>query len=481
MKRFIFFIFLAFLNLVVVGQESAFELKVNFKPYKNQYIYLGYYLGKQKPIVDSVLLDENSFGVFKSDKKKERGVYLIGFPNKSGYFELLLDKEQKFSVSADSSDVLNSLKFESSFDNNLFIEYQKFTASKGKEIEAAKQQLVLAKTKTDSLFWINAAEKSSNEIHQNRAHYATQYPDATITALLNAMKVPTIPPIAEHPNGKYDSVFAYQFYKNHFWDNVDFFDERLVRTSFFEEKLDQFFEQVVYPNPDSVIKEINWMLGYASINAEMEKFLLVKFVNRYLNMKYMWDDLVYVHLFEKYFSQKEYEWLTEKGKKIIFDRAYNLMANLFGSQANNIELPDSSGIPQHLYSISNPYTVVVFWDPTCGHCKETLPKMDSIYKAKWKIANVKIFAIAKETDGSKKDWLQFINEHKLEEWQHVYYSKADNDTRVNNNIPSYFQLYDVQTVPSLYLLDKDKRILAKKIPFEQLDEVLQYKLKEKNK
>ena len=41
------FIFLAFLNLVVVGQESAFELKVNFKPYKNQYIYLGYYLGKQ--------------------------------------------------------------------------------------------------------------------------------------------------------------------------------------------------------------------------------------------------------------------------------------------------------------------------------------------------------------------------------------------------------------------------------------------------
>jgi hypothetical protein len=39
---------------------------------------------------------------------------------------------------------------------------------------------------------------------------------------------------------------------------------------------------------------------------EMQRFLLVKFINRYLNPQYMWEDKVYVHLFEKYFSQKEY-------------------------------------------------------------------------------------------------------------------------------------------------------------------------------
>ena len=51
------------------------------------------------------------------------------------------------------------------------------------------------------------------------------------------------------------------------------------------------------------------------------------------------------------------------------------------------------------------------------------------------------------------------------------------EAMVKNNIPSYYQLYDVQLVPTLYLLDKDKSILAKKIPFDQIDKVLDYKLK----
>ncbi|WP_350340080.1 hypothetical protein [Paraflavitalea speifideaquila] len=28
--------------------------------------------------------------------------------------------------------------------------------------------------------------------------------------------------------------------------------------------------------------------------------------------------------------------------------------------------------------------VICFWDPTCSHCKEVVPKVDSIYNAKWK-------------------------------------------------------------------------------------------------
>ena len=44
-------------------------------------------------------------------------------------------------------------------------------------------------------------------------------------------------------------------------------------------------------------------------------------------------------------------------------------------------------------------------------------------------------------------------------------------------MPGYSQLYDVQTFPTLYLLDKDKRIIAKKLTYQQLDEVLQLKMK----
>lgn len=477
MKRISFLLISFFCYSFLPAQNNEFELKVTFKPFKNQYIYLGYHYGKQNPIVDSVLLDQNSFGVFKRNKKMEKGVYLVGYPGKTGYFEILIDKEQKFSVFADTANLMGTLRFEGSPDNVLFLQYQNYTAARAKEIENAKAQLASVKTVADSAKWRAVIEKGGNDIQQNRKDIIDKNPNATITALLKAMKDPVVPPANQHPGGKYDSAFAYRYYKDHYWDDTWFFDERLVRTSFFEEKLDRYFEQLVAPDPDSVIKELDWMLAYATANDEMQHFLLIKFISRYYNMKYMWDDRVYVHLFEKCFSQKEYPWLTENIKKSIFDRAYSLMANLFGAQAAEIELPDSAGKIKKLFSISSPYTVVIFWDPTCGHCKETLPRIDSIYRAKWKALNVKIFAVGKETDGTKKDWLKFINDHQLEGWVHVYNSKADNDARVNNNIPGYYQLYDVQSVPTLYLLGENKRILAKKIPFEQIDEVLDFKLK----
>lgn len=185
----------------------------------------------------------------------------------------------------------------------------------------------------------------------------------------------------------------------------------------------------------------------------------------------------FVHLFEKYFSNKNYSWLTDKGKKTITDRAYSLMANIMGTPASDIVLPDTSGNITGLYDLKADYTLVVFWDPACSHCKEVLPRLDSFYHAKWKEAGLKMFAIAKEIDGTRKDWLNFIRENKLEEWTHVYYSKAEDKTRIDNSIPGYSQLYDVQSFPTVYLLDRDKRIVAKKLTAEQTDDVLQIKRK----
>jgi thiol-disulfide isomerase/thioredoxin len=296
---------------------------------------------------------------------------------------------------------------------------------------------------------------------------------------MRLMEEPKIPPAEKHPEGKYDSVFAYRYFKDHYWDGLNFWDDRITRTpaSLFDERLDKYYNTLVFLHPDSVIKEIDWMLGYASASPEMTRYLLVKFVNRYLNMKYMWEDAVFVHLFQKYFSQKEYDWLTPQGKKIITERAFNLMANIMGNPAENISLPDTSGKIQTLYGDTSLFTIVCFWDPTCGHCKELVPVLDSMYQAKWKNAGVKIFAVAKETEGTKKDWLDILHKHQLKGWTHVYYSKEEEKKRVDAGIPGYSQLYDAQIVPAVYLLDKDKRIIAKKLTWQQTDEILMLKMK----
>ncbi|MGZ8517399.1 MAG: thioredoxin-like domain-containing protein [Chitinophagaceae bacterium] len=476
MKKFL--LILCLFPWSIVFAQTGYEIKVTLKPFKNEYIYLGHYSGKQYPVVDSIKLNDKSEGVFKGPTELGGGIYLVVYPTKDKFLEILIDKQQHFSVIADTAD-LAIKKFVNSQDNDLFNDYQKFMASKGKSMDAGNKALKTAQTAKDSALLSENLKKTSEEISNYRKQFIANNPDNILSLLMHLMEEPKIPPADKHPGGKYDSAFAYRYFKDHYWDGLNFWDDRITRTpaSLFDERLDKYYNTLVYQNPDSVIKEMDWMLGYASASHEMTRYLLVKFVNRYLNMKYMWEDAVFVHLFQKYFSQKEYDWLTPQGKKIITERAYNLMANIMGNPAENILLPDTSGKIQALYGDRSPFTIVCFWDPTCGHCKELVPVLDSMYQAKWKKAGVKIYAVAKETDGTKKDWLDILHKHQLKGWTNVYYSREEEKRRVDSGIPGYSQLYDAQVVPAVYLLDKDKRIIAKKLTWQQTDEILAIKMK----
>jgi thiol-disulfide isomerase/thioredoxin len=477
MKKILLLPFL--LAFITALSQGGYEIKVTFKPFKNEYIYLGHYSGKQYPIVDSVKLNASSQGTFKGAKKLGGGIYLIVFPSKNNFFEVLIDKQQHFSVIVDTATLRKQKQFINSPDNIIFNDYQNFMAARGKDLDVDRKNLAASVNAKDSAYWNNELKKNDSVIVAYRKSIIKKYPGNILTALLHLMEEPIVPPAEKQPGGKYDSTFAYHYFKDHYWDNINFWDERIARTpaSLFDERLDKYYNTLVYPNPDSVNKELDWMLGYASINEEMTRFLLVKFVNRYLQPKYMWDDAVYAHLYERFFSQKEYTWLTSQGKKTINDRYYSVIQNLMGKPAENISLPDSTGKMVSLYGDTSKFTVVCFWDPTCGHCQETIPIMDSMYQAKWKAEGVRMYAIAKETSGSKIDWLSFINKHHLTGWINVYYSKADEKARVDANIPGYSQLYDVQTLPTVYLLDKDKKIIAKKLTWQQTDDILQLKLK----
>lgn len=453
--------------------QNGYEIKVTLKPFKNQYIYLGHYYGKQLPIVDSVKLDANSTGVFRGPKKLGGGIYLVGYPDRSNKFELLVGSEQKFSVVADTA-AIDRISFTGSAENTAFKAYQQFMLQNGRKLDELYKKRTGSST-TDSLRITAQIDTLSKKIAEYRLAVINKAPNSLLSALLRGMKEPTVPVNKEAE--RKDSLYAYHYFKGHYWDGINLWDDRLTRTPFFENRVDKYFDQLVFPSADSVIKEIDWMMGFASVSEEMQKFLLLKFVNRYLNQKYMWEDAVFVHLFEKYFAQKNYDWLNDKGRKIITDRAYSLMANIMGSPAAEIELPDSTGVKRNLYGVEAPYTVVVIYDPTCGHCKETLPHIDSLYNQKWKAWGVKVFAMAKETDGQKSDWYDFIHHTGMKDWVNVYYSREAEKARIAANTPSYSQLYDVQSFPTLYLLDKDKRIIAKKVTDKQLDEILEQRRK----
>jgi len=158
-----------------------------------------------------------------------------------------------------------------------------------------------------------------------------------------------------------------------------------------------------------------------------------------------------------------------------------LMANLIGAKAGDLEMLDTLGKPASLYNVQADYIVVIFWDPNCGHCKEEVPRLDSIYEASWKQHGVKIYAVlsADSKEDVKTVWKQYIREHNIGDWINVYQTKEMEDAEAASQKPSYRQLYDVTMTPTLFLLDKDKRIIGKKLTWQQLDELMQVKWKSK--
>lgn len=195
----------------------------------------------------------------------------------------------------------------------------------------------------------------------------------------------------------------------------------------------------------------------------------------------MGQDAVFVRLFEKYHSKGFSSWLNADQMEKISRRAYMQMANLIGEKGANLELLDKDDKPSPLYDVNADFTLLCFWDPNCGHCKEEIPRLDSIYQASWKQHNVKIYAVLTpdEKGNNKEEWIKFIGAKNLQDWVHVHQTKEMAETDNKMQRAGFRQLYDVIITPTLYLLDKDKHIIGKKLTWQQLNELLEVKWKTK--
>lgn len=350
-------------------------------------------------------------------------------------------------------------------------------AVKGKQLQIEKEAYNKATTKADSVKHQSNYTMYNKELNGYRDSIIKNKPESMMAALLNAMK--ESPYISKAPVTHQDSVDNYNYYKSHYWDGITFMDERIIRTPFFLPKLERYYREVMPQSADSIIKDIDYKLLLARNAPEMYKFMLNWLTDEYINPKYMGQDAVFVHLFNKYHSKGLSSWLNEKQMETITRRAYMQMSNLIGEKAANLEMLDTAGRLAPLYNVKAPYTVVVFWDPTCGHCKEELPRIDSVLPGFLEGKQCKdLCGIGKSR---KPEWLKYINEHHIADWVHVYQTKEMGEAITASQKPGYKQLYDVISTPTLYLLDSEKRIIGKKLTWKQLHDLLQVKISaEKN-
>ena len=450
--------------------DKGYEITATVTPFSNARLYLGSYYGKYKTLADSAMTDVNGTVVFKGPKKLDKGIYFLVSPQKSILFELLMDTKQHFTVKADTAHPDN-IVFTGSEENTAFQNYTKFLSQHVPAINNLKASLQNAKTREDSAKINTDLQKQDDALTAYRQNVMKNDSASMLALFFKTVKRPEVPAVIK-PN----SAEAYYYVKDHFWDDVPFDDSRLLHTPFFDPKIDDYLKYYVSAQPDSISEEVNYMLLSSRTNKDMFQYLLGKFTDKYINPEIMGQDKVFLFLFENYFSKGDTAWLKPDQRKYIFNRAYSLMANQIGEPAPVLDLTDTLGKTHSLYNETAPFTFVVFWDPNCSHCKIEVPRVDSIYKAKWKKEGVRIFAV-NTADAAVPAWKDFLHEHHLQEWTNVYQTKEAKTADEVANRANYRQLYDVFQTPTMYLLDKDKHILAKGLSLLQFDEVMQHQEK----
>ncbi len=455
---------------------AGYKIDLTLKPLKNQWVYLYSYYGKSFQLHDSAMLSNAGKLSFTGNNKLPGGIYLIVNENRARLFDFLMDEQQHFSIVADTAQ-LDKVVITGSKDNDIYNSYTQFLLEKAPLIAALETDLKTLKG-ADSVAARKKMIALNEEVMQFRANVIKNNPKSLLARFFAVMKNPDFPEVPV-VNGVADSTYPFRYVKNHYWDDVDFADNSLLRTPFFEKKLEDYYKYYVSPEADSIIPDVNYMLLAARENKEMFHYLLGKFTDKYINPEIMGQDKVFVFLFNNFFAKGDTTWLNEKQREFVFNRAYFLMANQIGESGANMVLMGMAGKPQSLYEIKAPYTFVVFWDPNCGHCKETLPVIDSIYRARWKAIGVKIYAVNIDNK-TLKEWRAYINERKIDDWVHVYETAEQRETAAKSGQANFRQLYDVYQTPTLFLLDKDKRIIAKKLDVEKFDQVLKMKQKSPN-
>lgn len=459
----------------IASAQDGYLIKGRIKGWKDTVCYLGNHYGDKQYVKDTTRIGKNGDFIFKGKKKLPGGIYLIVLPNHK-YVEVLIDKEQNFSLETDTTKLVEDMKFKGSADNTAFYKYLNYIIEKQIEITPLRKHL--AKLKEDTLA-ARTTKKDSIKILQDKVlsidksvgtfkdDFIKEHPGSFLTTIFRAQKEVSTPETPTLPSGKKDSLFPYRYFKNHFWDNIDLSDDRILRTPIFHMKLKYFFDNVVVQVPDSIIKEGDVLVAKTKGNKETFKYIVWYLTTTYETSQLMGMDAVFVHEVDKYYITNQAYWVDTVTLQKIIHRALLLKPLLIGKPAPAIIVQDSLNRNVVLYDIKAPYMVLIFWDPDCGHCQKIIPKLKELYESKLKPRGIKVLAI--DNAESAEKWKHFIKEHNLE-WLNAH-----------DEYHQYFfhDLYDVYSTPVIYLLDDKKTIQAKRIDVDQLEGFIEHLEKQK--
>ncbi|MCF8338889.1 MAG: redoxin domain-containing protein [Bacteroidales bacterium] len=443
---------LAFLILLfsqgLYAQDKGYDIQFDLKNFQDTVSYLAQYYGDQIVVKDTARVDQGRFA-FRGDSLLPAGMYVVAGQSNNKIMDLLINRDQQFSFSFTPSRMMKTLTIKDSEENKLFYDYVEELSNKRKKLQKLKQSgSEKAKQKMQAL---------NKQVEQFQEDFIKENQGTFAAAFVKASREIEVP----EPEDKTDSAFQYQYYKQHYWNNMPLSDPRMLRTPLFHDRYKKYLDKVVRQHPDSISAALDRMLNTAPDSSKLFEYILWKSTRKYERSEIMGFDAIFTHLAMNYYKKGRTGDLDDQVVENIVEKGEKLKNLLIGKKAPELVMMDSARNAVSLYELEADYTILIFWDSNCGHCQEVLPKLHKFYqnnREKWNLAT---YAVS--TDTSVREWKNFINKHNLN-WTNVYgywsYTK------------NFHDLYNINTTPMLYLLDDKKKIIGKRILTKQVKKII---------
>jgi peroxiredoxin len=174
-------------------------------------------------------------------------------------------------------------------------------------------------------------------------------------------------------------------------------------------------------------------------------------------------EAAYVHIVKNFFTPELAYWDKPDNLAKLQKHVQEMEASLMGRKGPDVVAKNPQGIEKSIYEIKAPVIVVFMYSPDCEHCQKDADEIQRIY-TKWKDKGVEFYAIAVNTTDA--EWRAFINLHKF-----TFINVFDPTNR------AIYAKYYVDVTPELYVLDKNRTIVAKNLHAEQLEAIFEKELR----
>ena len=426
MKKFIFFL----VSICAFNLNAQHTISGTFTPAEDYTWLIAYRLkpGTQVYAADTAI--KNGAFTMTLPENAEPGTYRLVYavPQEEYNFDIIYNGKEDIIFNFNSDD---GASFKSSTENTILNEYEAAIAT-------AEQNFISYYTnqEQDEQLYQNLIQ----EILNKQERYEEKSNGLLAYHFIKANK-PYMPT-------KLESVQDYVHHKKeHYFDAIDFNNTVLQSSGFLKDKLANFVFTALPLTADKVdLKEAEINKNIVLINSHIEQLSAsFKF--------HIYNDL--------------WNYAVVYGYNSVSDFIYNTYLNELAKETNNVEIKNAIEAHNRLrlgevapeiiwkkgtellkLSGLNGATnyVLVFWSSTCGHCIKELPALHKELSGKNKI---KVLAIGLEDD--TENWKQ--ESKNLTNFEHaISLGKWDSE---------YADLYDIHATPTYFILDNEKRIIAK--------------------